>query len=143
MCSSWSSASTYEATKCSGNSTIDEDRITTDNTCYTTHDNDKNIDESLVDTCTKSSNIANVERIAYKKDDFVAAVNQKEWYIGKLVDSDDSEIEINFMQQKKQIFQWPTRKDQIWIKKEDILCTMPPPNPTGKSGINEICLDLL
>ena len=134
MCSLWSPASTYEAANCSGTSTKDVVRNSTDDKGNTTHDNDNNIDESLVKTCIESSDNADVEPVKYKKGDYVAAVYHDEWYIGKLVDCDDSEVEIDFMQQKKQLLQWPTHKDQIWIKKVDVLCTMLPPNPTDKSG---------
>lgn len=113
FCNSWSNASTYEVNKCpTGN----------------------NANKRVEEKCTKNSDIPEAAQVVYKIDDFVAAVYQDKWYIGKIIDCDDTEVEINFMQQKKKLFQWPTHKDQIWIKKEDVLCTMPPPNPNGKSG---------
>ena len=84
MCSLWSPASTYEAAKCAGASTKDVvvRGHSTDGKGNTTHDNDNNIDESLVTTCIESSDNADVEPVEYKKGDYVAAVYHDEWYIG-------------------------------------------------------------
>lgn len=65
--------------------------------------------------------------------DYVSAVYDSAWYIGLITDSDESEIEVNFMQKKKQLFQWPNQEDLIWIKKVDVLCKIESPVATGKS----------
>ncbi|KAH3789987.1 hypothetical protein DPMN_168180 [Dreissena polymorpha] len=72
--------------------------------------------------------------IECKKIDFVAAIYQGKWYIGQVCDLASGEVEINFMLKNRQSFQWSSQKDQIWIVKKDILCTMPSPVPTGSSN---------
>jgi hypothetical protein len=43
--------------------------------------------------------------------------------IGKVlnVDPDDGEIEISFMENKKNKFQWPMHGDVLWIPSKDVL----------------------
>ena len=59
---------------------------------------------------------SSVPNIGYETDEFVAAIYQREWYIGKVVDSDKTEVEIDFMEKKKALFHWPTKKDQIGLR---------------------------
>lgn len=40
----------------------------------------------------------------YSKDDFVAAVYQSAWYIGKIIDQDETEVEIDFMERNKKLY---------------------------------------
>lgn len=67
--------------------------------------------------------------------DYVGAVYDDNWYVGKIetIDENDGEVEVSFMERKKQLFQWPRRDDILWLSKGDLLCTIKPPFETGKS----------
>ena len=64
---------------------------------------------------------------------FVAAIYSAKWYIWKIVDSDENEVEVLFMEIKKGLYQWPRREDRIWVDKSDVICSIKSPVPTGKS----------
>ncbi|WAR19952.1 hypothetical protein MAR_001792 [Mya arenaria] len=66
---------------------------------------------------------------------FVAAVYEKAWYIGKIEakDDDDGDVQINFMENAKQMFKWPQTKDCFWCDVDDILCEVKTLQPSGKS----------
>ncbi|MES9879633.1 MAG: hypothetical protein ABW185_01985 [Sedimenticola sp.] len=68
-------------------------------------------------------------------DDYVAVVYDDIWYVGKVIviDDSDDELQISFMQCKKQLFQWPTQMDVVWVAPENVLCVVSPPVPTGRS----------
>lgn len=84
---------------------------------------------------------------------YVAAVYESDWFVGRVIDIDDSdgELEISFMERKKQLHQWPRRVDTLWVSRSDILCTLDPPTETGKSkrlfklpdSVTEKCYTLL
>lgn len=67
--------------------------------------------------------------------DYVAAMYEKACYIGKVcqIDEEDGGVEITFMEKKKQLFQWPTREDTLWILPHDILCKLSEPVASRKS----------
>ena len=67
--------------------------------------------------------------------EYVAAVYEGKWYIGKVVDIDENEreVEIDFMESRKCLFQWPRIPDLIWLKSKKILCQINAPVATGKS----------
>ncbi len=50
------------------------------------------------------------------------------------VDNTDHTVNITFMEKKEQLFQWPRRNDIVWCKMGQILCSVQPPQPSGKSG---------
>ena len=66
---------------------------------------------------------------------YVAAKYDDNWYVGKIleIDIDDGETLISFMDQRKNLFQWPRVSDELSITEEYILCAVRPPEPTGKS----------
>ena len=72
---------------------------------------------------------------AYTIDEFVAAVYDGKWYIGKVadIDNNDHEIEVDFMEPRKQLFKWPTSRDLIWLNINSILCRIKAPVATGKT----------
>lgn len=46
----------------------------------------------------------------------VDAKYDRTWYKAKILQIDDSdEVEVIFMERKKQLFQWPAREDILWI----------------------------
>ncbi|WAR19995.1 hypothetical protein MAR_001833 [Mya arenaria] len=66
---------------------------------------------------------------------FVAAVYEKAWYIGQVEakDDDDGDVQINFMENAKQMFKWPQTKECVWCDADDILCEVKTLQPSGKS----------
>ena len=56
-----------------------------------------NVNESLIN----KSNIEMGNNHGYKIGDFVAAVSDEMWYLGKIVDEDETEFQVNFMESKK------------------------------------------
>ncbi|KAH3706525.1 hypothetical protein DPMN_065912 [Dreissena polymorpha] len=87
--------------------------------------------ETSEQTSTKNES-SNIDE--YSKGDFVAAVYLNKWYVGEIVDKDESELEISFMKSNKfMTFQWPASKDEIWLKCEDILTKIGKPKPTGRT----------
>ncbi len=74
-------------------------------------------------------------RIHPKEGDYVAAIYEGKWFVGKVLDADetDGELQITFMETKKfNMFQWPNREDVLWTAPEDILCVLAPPIATGR-----------
>ena len=71
----------------------------------------------------------------YLADDYVAAVYNGNWYIGQVIQDDkqDRELEISFMQRKKELYQWPSRKDVIWVPYDHVLTKLKPPTASGKT----------
>ena len=75
------------------------------------------------ETCTKDS----------EGRDFVAAVYENRWYIGRVVELDNLECEISFMAKSKNLFKWPNSPDEVWIRIDAILCKISEPMTTGRS----------
>jgi hypothetical protein len=75
--------------------------------------------------------------IHVQSDDFVAAIYDNRWFIGKIeeIDNADNEILVNFMVTccKTSSFKWSTKRDEIWICHDQILCKIDPPIVHGKS----------
>ncbi|WAR16625.1 hypothetical protein MAR_031219 [Mya arenaria] len=84
------------------------------------------VEHVLVENQTEPNNIV---------DDYVDVVYETGWYVGKVVDIDkeDDEIEISFMVRKNELYQWPRRTDKTWIGKGDVLNVIQPPIGTGKT----------
>lgn len=76
---------------------------------------------------------------SFAENDFVAAVYNNYWYIGKIVKYDPSDDElpfnVSFMEHGKgkicPTFKWPNKDDSIWISAKDILCSVDTPTPFG------------
>ena len=47
---------------------------------------------------------------------FVAAVYDGKWYLGRIIDEDETEYEIDFIESKKGLFQWPRKKRYNLVK---------------------------
>jgi hypothetical protein len=82
------------------------------------------------------TNQANMRMADISVDEFVAAVYQEDWYIGKIcvIDHEDSEIKIPFLQMCKMAYQWPSKPDKIWVCLSDVLCKIDAPTATGETG---------
>ncbi|KAH3773646.1 hypothetical protein DPMN_175013 [Dreissena polymorpha] len=77
----------------------------------------------------------NTELINVRENDNVAAKYLDKWYVGKVleVDCEDNTVTISFLEHKKKAFQWPFRKDIIWVDKDQILCKVTQPTSVGTS----------
>ena len=81
------------------------------------------------DFTTQEPETASSSVPAYVTDDWVAAVYDGRWYIGKVIESDEDDVHINFMTQSsgshlEDMFKWPQRKDDIWVSKKEVLCRL-------------------
>ena len=80
-------------------------------------------------------------KVKFQINDFVAAVYENSWYIGKIVgymrdEDNDLFYNIDFMKTTSTIppkFCWPDRKDELPVPYEDILMVIPSPSLTGTS----------
>lgn len=81
---------------------------------------------------TRETNLSGSQ---FKKEEFVAAMYCGEWYIGKVLqnDEEEKELEISFMERKKENYKWPTHSDVIWVSYDNILCKVKDPAPCGKT----------
>jgi hypothetical protein len=84
---------------------------------------------------TQHSEVKKNTAVEVKKGQYVAAVYDSKWYIGVVTDVDEAEkdVEISFMEKKKQFYQWPQKEDKIWIDEKSILGIVDKPTETGKS----------
>ena len=67
---------------------------------------------------------------------YVVAKYDEKNYVGKVIEVDNEDAlpyHITFMEQKRQLFQWPSRKDALWCSKDSIKCAVAEPTPSGKS----------
>ena len=72
----------------------------------------------------------------YEEGQFVVARYDERYYVGKIceVDMEDGlPYHINFMEQKRKAFQWPSRADELWCSSSDIMFQIEEPVPSGKS----------
>ncbi|XP_071500413.1 uncharacterized protein [Diadema antillarum] len=72
------------------------------------------------------------ESTTYETDDWVAAVYDERWYIGKVIESDEEDVHISFMAQSsgshlEDKFKWPQKKDEIWVSRKEVLCHIEEP----------------
>ena len=71
----------------------------------------------------------------FREGDFVAARYDRGWYVGKIldVDNDEDELEVTFMEKSKQLYKWPIHPDTLWIPMGDVLSKIEAPLATAKS----------
>ncbi|MES9879799.1 MAG: hypothetical protein ABW185_02860 [Sedimenticola sp.] len=73
----------------------------------------------------------------FMEGEFVAAEYEGQWFVGRITDIDDSELQINFMTSHSgkigSSFKWPNARDEIWIHTRDVIMRLPEPQPSGKS----------
>ena len=75
-------------------------------------------------------------------DQYVAAMYDSNWFIGKVldIDRDDGDVNISFMErlktkgeQSELKYKWPNSSDELWVQFEDIVCVVNEPTPIGSS----------
>ena len=49
-------------------------------------------------------------------EDYVACVYDNLWYIGRIVDMDDDDVHVTFLEKTKENYRWPYAPDIIWRK---------------------------
>ena len=84
----------------------------------------------------KAKEVEQEHRIQPSVGDYVAAVYQNQWYIGKVIEFDEDEVNIDFMEQAGKVatnFKWPALKDELWVPVNDILLVISQPTTSGKS----------
>ena len=101
----------------------------------------KKISTSLSESAEKESKVADQPKpIEIKEGDFVAAVYAENFlvYTRTIVEYDNEDALISCMEQgdsrplnDKSVLKWPTPRDEVWIKRYDILCLIPEPVPTN------------
>ena len=69
--------------------------------------------------------------------DFIAAVYEKKAYIGKVIEVDEHDVNVAFLEHQGEIsastnFREPRRKDEVWIHNGNILCVVPEPLATKR-----------
>jgi hypothetical protein len=66
-------------------------------------------------------------------DDFIACIYENQWYVGKILDMDDQDVQVTFLEKAKAKFRWPTSPDIIWCNKENVIYKLDSLEPSGKS----------
>ena len=70
-------------------------------------------------------------------EDWVAAVYDRKWYVGKVLEADpiDNDAFITMQSTTKQVgfLKWPVPADQVWVDFGSILAIIEPPFPSGKT----------
>jgi len=79
-----------------------------------------------------------LENVEVKVGEFVAAMYDGVAYVGKVleIDKSDDEVQITFMEKCNKVanqYRWPSKEDSVWIGTDQILCSIPEPLPTGKT----------
>lgn len=99
MCCTWAEVITHEETPVS-NQPATKDTQTSGQPA-TNYQNlfEPTEQHSKVDNCLEHTKKEN----GYEKNYFVAAVYDKTWYIGKIIDIEEAEVETDFMKRKKVI----------------------------------------
>ena len=90
------------------------------------------------DTVTKNSaEIVTDDTETYDIGDYIIAIYENKWYVGKIVNTDLEDengfMYVSFMEKRKKMLQWPRNKDIIWCKNIDIKFKLRTPIPSGKS----------
>ena len=94
---------------------------------------------STVCTATDESSMAQQNEDKVVVNDYVAAVYNDNWYVGKVIscepEDDDLPYQVSFMEHGKgkvcHTFRWPRQDDSIWRQRDDILCVIGEPIAHG------------
>ncbi|XP_052815115.1 uncharacterized protein LOC128242114 [Mya arenaria] len=85
-------------------------------------------------------------RSSFIENEFVAAIYNDYWYIGKVVKYDPSDdelpLQVSYMEHGKgklcPTFKWPNKDDSIWMSSDDILCSVGEPMPFGSRKMYKV-----
>ena len=90
--------------------------------------------------------------VAPSANDWVAAVYEGKWYVGKVleVNLEDGDANISFLQHFSKCdntLREPLQPDELWIHFAAVLAVIDPPVPTGKRGrqykLNKDTVDMI
>ena len=63
--------------------------------------------------------------------DWIAVVNEKQWYIGEVIEFYEEEVHLDFLGKfymdytEGIIYTWPVKKDAIWVaRKKQVRCNL-------------------
>ncbi|XP_052087680.1 uncharacterized protein LOC127724675 [Mytilus californianus] len=81
-------------------------------------------------------------RLNVKSGQYAAVQYEKKWHVGKVieVDENDNEYLVTFMRPSQgkntghSLYVWPSNEDELWVKRDDILCEIHEPVKVGRSG---------
>ena len=82
---------------------------------------------------------ANEEVVKIQSGDWIAAVYENNWYVGKVmtVDSKSRDAKVSFMEKTSArtiSFKWPSTPDEIWVEFDNILGVIQEPSSRGRSN---------
>ncbi|WAR18386.1 hypothetical protein MAR_000224 [Mya arenaria] len=85
-------------------------------------------------------------RSSFIENEFVAAIYNDYWYIGKVVKYDPSDdelpLQVSFMEHGKgkvcPTFKWPSKYDSIWMSSDDMLCSVGEPMSFGSRKMYKV-----
>ena len=94
-------------------------------------DADKNDEEMLDDDLNRDEVLVSIG-------EYVGAIYDGKPYIGRVRDIDGGDVYVDFMEpyvkenSDHQTFKWPSRGDDVWVEKSDILCVICMPEETKR-----------
>ena len=94
---------------------------------------------SLETSVTPVPEVSAVSSVNVNLDDWVAAIYDKQWYLGQVTDLDPDEALVNFLTlcgKYGNSYKFPSTKDEIWIRKTSIIMTV---NTLAAAGKNKRC----
>lgn len=105
---------------------------------HQTTESDTDVDNNMTVESDNNYQKATWQKVEVGEADFVAAVYEGSWYIGKVTSvDDDDEVQITFMEQCpgkiSGIYRWPSTPDEIWVSTAAVLKLIPEPLPNGRS----------
>ena len=86
---------------------------------------------------TEPHSVEENEPVSCNNGNFVVALYDSKCYIGKIIESDETDYFVDFMVQSGKAlkqFRWPSNADRIWVNRGYILRIIDEPVPTGKGG---------
>ena len=105
------------------------------------HDEDDNEKDDEDDDEMETSDDESDDDVAaipspYAPHDYVAAVYQRNWYIGKVIKVEGSRCFIRFMAHTRyqRRFIWPTQVDEMWVDQSEIICKIDRPTKVGSGS---------
>ena len=85
------------------------------------------VDRNLAKSVEKEQENMEIEESCFSDldvSDYVPAIYEKAWYVGKVeeIDRDERNCLVNFMQKAKTLFKWPNFSDKLWVRENDLIC---------------------
>lgn len=81
----------------------------------------------------KDDTSQNIIVLEISVEDYVVCVYDGKWYIGKILDIDEEDVQVTFMEKAKAMYKWPLTPDVIWCDKANVIYKIDNLEPSGKS----------